>query len=470
VLARRLAAALALCALFALGGCATARQVPVQVGPARTLTAGLLGFNGEALTAPAGLWSSAAFRRAVAALHPQAIRVFGGTPANYWDWRTGTFVRGPVVPAALAAERSHVHVTLADWAALVRASGAEPIYDLNLFTSTLGGQLAMLRTARSLGMPVRFVELGNELYAGPYRSRFPSGAAYGRVATRWAAALHADFPGVQVAAVADPGGDVNLPGPPGGVRAWNQGLGETLRGVNALTFHVYFASGLGRRQRPTRGTAATRLLAAAAQRWAELAPEIDRSPLPTWITEWNLFDQRAAVAETWAQGLAVAELGIEQLADPHVTQSDNHALVASAPFGALFDGRDGLSLAGSGFAAAEHRAPPTRLYGVSADGVAMATLLSVLVGGRQLAPIAFTGGLGAMVTGGAHARAVLADLSPHTLSVQLPAALQGLVAGTVSADPASVIDGVHSLRRASARSGAQLTLPAYSLTVLGVGS
>jgi hypothetical protein len=414
------------------------------------------------------MWSDPRFRAAVAALAPQAIRVFGGTTANYWDWRAGTFVRGPHVPAALARARPHVHVTLADWAALARTSRALPVFDLNLVTSTLASQLAMLRAARRVGMPVRLVELGNELYGTRYRGRFPSGAAYGRVATRWAAALHAAFPGVQVAAVADPGGDVNLASAPGAAAAWNAGLARNLHGAQALTLHLYFASGLARRERPAAGGPVTRLLAAGAGVVAAMRSHIDRSRLATWVTEWNLFDRVAPVQETWAQGLAVAAVGIDLLADPRVTQIDNHALVASAPFGALFASTDGLRNADPQFARVGDP-PATKLYGRSADGVAMGALLAALRGapGGRLAPVTFAGGEGLIVAAAGRVRAVLVNVSEHSLAVALPAALVGLSVRALRGDPATLVAGTSSLDSSGGRSGGTLTLPAYSLTLVG---
>jgi len=316
-----------------------------KLGPAHVLPPGLLGINGEAITGP-GVWSNPYFLRSVAALHPEAIRVFGGTPANFWNWRSGTYVRSPLVPTALSALRDHIRVTLADWARLVHATGATPVFDLNMFTSDLGSQLAMLHAARRLGMPVAGVELGNELYLPQYAVRFPDGAAYGRIASRWIAAIRHSFPGVLVAADAYPGRDSSSSIVDTRERRWNSELLGTVRGESALSLHAYFASGLGPRASLASPAAAEKMLGAPMRRWTRLARLIAGLPpkLPVWVTEWNLFDTVARVHGTWAQGLAVAAFGLDLLSAPRVVQTDYETLVDSAPFGAIFGSTAGLEL------------------------------------------------------------------------------------------------------------------------------
>jgi len=275
------------------------------LGPIRTVPTGLLGFNGEAVTGSAGLWSDPRFVAAVAALHPEAIRVFGGTPANYWNWRTGTYDHSALVPENLSRLRRHVHVTLSDWARIVRAADATPVFDLNLLTSDLRSQLAMLRAARRLGMPVRDVELGNELYLPVYAHRFRDGAAYGRVASRWIAAIKRRFPGVSVAADAYAGRDTNSTTVDGRELHWNSGMLSTLRGEAALSMHSYFASGLGPRASLASPKAAEAMLTSPVHRFIALARLLAglHTKARIWVTEWNLFDTVARVHETWPSPL-----------------------------------------------------------------------------------------------------------------------------------------------------------------------
>ncbi|HEY5318187.1 MAG TPA: hypothetical protein VIJ20_09410, partial [Solirubrobacteraceae bacterium] len=366
------------------------------LGPVRTLPPGLLGVNGEAIIGP-GVWSNPRFLSAVAALGPQAIRVFGGTPANFWDWRTGTYVHSPRVPSTLSALRDHIQVSLADWARLVRATGAMPVFDLNLYTSDLRSQLAMLHAARRLGMPITHVELGNELYLPGYARRFRDGARYGRVASRWIAAIRRAFPGVLVAADAYPGRDSNSGTVDRRERLWNAEMLRTLRGESALSLHAYFASGIGPRASLDSPAAAEKMLRAPGRRWATLDRLIARLPkrLEIWLTEWNLFDTVARVHGTWAQGLAVTAFALDLLSAPRVIQADYETLIDSAPFGAIFGTTAGLQLSGGGgggavtFRPVLAQAPATPLFGLATGGVAMQALLRALAGASFSRPISF---------------------------------------------------------------------------------
>jgi hypothetical protein len=222
---------------------------PLTAGPAtgyHRLASSFAGFN-----APFRLnsWEARSPRlhAAVAGLHPGAIRVFGGTTANYWDWRSGKFFDRPGVPPRLrrvSREMSPIH--LSDWARLVTDADAIPVFDLNLVTSGLRDQLAMLDTAQRLGMPIRRIELGNELYysAPLVVDAMPTAASYGRKATRWIAAIKARFPGVRITA-----SGFGYPRRPGDERqtGWNRGLRRTLRGESALSFHDYWPAPPGRR-------------------------------------------------------------------------------------------------------------------------------------------------------------------------------------------------------------------------------
>src|SRR5207248_10180294 len=134
-----------------------------------------------AVTAFSGVrWSNSSLLRALAELKPQTLRYPGGTVANYWDWRQGWFVRGAQVPPNWY-NLPPAPAPLEDFKQAIKASGATPVFVLNMLTSTLDAQLAMLRHARWLGLPVALVELGNEFYlnAPDYAAAFPTGQDYG---------------------------------------------------------------------------------------------------------------------------------------------------------------------------------------------------------------------------------------------------------------------------------------------------
>src|SRR5262245_53193346 len=150
-------------AILILGGAhlapaATAAERALTVRPAsgyHRLPLAYAGFNAPFRR---NSWQARSPRlhEAVAGLRPGAIRVFGGTTANYWDWRSGKLMDVRGVPPRIrrvAREMSPIH--LADWAQLVKDANAIPVFDLNMVTSSLSDQLDMLSTAAQLGMPIR---------------------------------------------------------------------------------------------------------------------------------------------------------------------------------------------------------------------------------------------------------------------------------------------------------------------------
>jgi len=202
-----------------------------------------------------------------------------------------------------------------------------------------------------------------------------------RVASRWVARLRAAFPGAQIAAVGfvpqSPGARISTR-----ERGWNAGVLSTLRDADALTFHPYFQSGLAGTASLRSVRAATAMLLAPALRWGEVRASALAGLSPgmrAWLTEYNLFDRVAPAHTTWAQGLALDAYSLELAGDPRVAQADVHALVASAPFGALFADRGGLGFgsdASAAFNAPRGARHSTMRFGRSATGVAAAALLA----------------------------------------------------------------------------------------------
>ena len=182
------------------------------------MTPDLLGLNAVNTTGPR--WDDGGLDAVLSKFGPGMLRYPGGTNANYWDWRKGWFQ-----PGRWPAEKPKpVDDKIGVFKTGLTAAGSAPLFVLNVLTyqgavgsaalngAMLRGQTAFLRAAAAAGMPVTKVELGNELYLngavnhGPhgrdYANRFPTAADYASQMNTWIAALHKDFPGVQVAAVA----------------------------------------------------------------------------------------------------------------------------------------------------------------------------------------------------------------------------------------------------------------------------
>jgi hypothetical protein len=103
-------------------------------------------------------------------LDPETLRYPGGTEADYFDWHTGKPTNGS----------SSYSFTLTDLYHAYQATGAPPVFDLNVLAAgnrlNTSDQVAMLTAAQNLSLPVKYVEIGNELYgaAPPAPSRRPS--------------------------------------------------------------------------------------------------------------------------------------------------------------------------------------------------------------------------------------------------------------------------------------------------------
>jgi hypothetical protein len=322
------------------GTTASSGSRPLTTRPAaryHSIPAAFAGFNAP-FRKNSWLALTPELRQAAAGLAPGAIRVFGGITANYWNWRTGKFYDRRGVPGQYRrAHRRMSPIYLADWAQLVRGANAIPVFDLNLVTSSLSNQLAMLRAARDLGMPIRWIELGNELYFhAPLIDRaIPSARAYGRKATRWIAAVKGEFPHARVAAV---GSGAPRSWSDARLRHWDWRMLGTLRGEDALTFHTYWRTPRGRLSPARLSTAlAAPLLRLSVLRSAGLG----RLPpgVVAWVTEWNIW-HGSSLRGTWANGLSVAEYLLGLLGEPQVRQEDLHALIYRNPFGALFPNAD----------------------------------------------------------------------------------------------------------------------------------
>jgi hypothetical protein len=449
--------------------------VDPSLGPARRLSPDFFGFNGASLLKGPVTWRDPSFVRAVAGLRPATLRWPGGTVANYWDWERGWFVDGVDLPPHYAHLRVKVE-PFDDFLAAARVAGAVPVFVLNLLHSDLGSQLRMLRHARRAGVPVRYVELGNEYYLSDhpaYVERFPDGAAYGAEATRWAEAVHAEFPRVEVAAV----GCSHRKDQLGEARraAWNEQVLSTLRGVQALTFHVYQGTGL-----PDGTELAAehmpRLVTATFRRWTSVVDN-DLPVLPAgmtaWLSEFGMFDRAVAYPGTWAHGLVVAAQALLTLEDRRVRMVDNHTLVGKAVFSAIFDDDKGFEY--DGFTRPD--APPaTAPLALTAAGTALrqvATALRGMTSARSLgfqAPAAdgSRDQLGWLFNHGPRRAALVLNLSAQrrrlTTSGWFPGAAR---AHHVCGDPATRVTGPQSLTRTNGTVAAgQVELPAYSVTRL----
>jgi len=124
------------------------------------------GINTQTANGPS--WSDQLFMTRLAGLSLGNMRYPGGTIGNYWDWKTGAIkavddkdpAKGPT-KGNMSSNNIYRPEELDNG---VIASGAMPIFMVNMLTSNLSYQMEMLASAAGMGLPIKYVELGNEFY------------------------------------------------------------------------------------------------------------------------------------------------------------------------------------------------------------------------------------------------------------------------------------------------------------------
>jgi hypothetical protein len=445
-----------------LPSAAAVTHVTAKLGSARSVLPGFFGVNfdyGGASEYPKdpGLDSQ------LAALKPGTLRWPGGTSANFFQWKIGFPVNPPsgsTCPSSSAS--SAFRFTLADLLAAYKATKAPPVFDLNVMTSTRACQISMLRQAKKLGLPVKYVELGNEYYLGMqnYPHYFATAAGYGRAVAGYVKAVHKDFRGALVAAVG------SLPDSTARERTWNKNMLDAARTAgglpNAVTLHVY----------PSYNTALTKgaLPALFTEPYTELTTigkVIGALPVrrPVWLTEYNLRPKHTANSNpaqtSYAQALFVTEMDL--LLVDHVTTAQ------FVNFWAAFGGDASYGYTGK-------TATPVLTPG----GLALTLVDRAAHGATKTRPISFTGApalkaggspalIGQFFSAGSSKREVLVNLSSHALSVKTGAAIPAgapYEVVTFSGSPARQVSTASALTVKHKRTGGSLAVPAYSIIMI----
>jgi hypothetical protein len=312
-------------------------------------------------------------------LAPQMIRFPGGTVGMWFDWdgsegapNFGTMDAGGTYcgpygaalkttpsPYDMSAGMDSVDQTfnhsLKKLSTEMDPASKEVLFDLNLLTSYFDKQNQMLQQAASTyGIPIRRVELGNELYLGSntlnaggschiFTAAYPRSSDYAAVANAWSAQLHAQYPGVKVAALANASYSDGTPNRAG---AWNHDLrfGPTpiTSDVDALTIHVYFtANGTACTDGSTMFSSASDFIGANIAKGSHVTEPTTSDPsgvddqygvlgnpsqyaLGTskkeiWVTEYGLLGGARGYWRKWGEGLGLLGYTMKLMADPRVT-------------------------------------------------------------------------------------------------------------------------------------------------------
>lgn len=504
-LMRSVVAGIVVCAGLLSPGCfaAASRVITVERGMTRSIPPDFLGLNGN-LTMLNKPWDDAVFVGAMRRIAPGNFRYPGGTIGNDWDWDTGWVDQrsARVNPMGRGLRHRRFEYTLANFAQGQKALGFTPVFMLNLITKDLDNQVAALRKAQSLGLPIRRVELGNEFYL-PARHEpaanemFPNGGVYARTADVWASAIKQKFPGVKVAAI----GCVVTSARIADKRKaeWDRLVVANLKGIDALTIHVYCRPGVkvnpaaeagygwGTREEQQKQWdglsapgGAARMIGQPVAGWRNILKHTEGLPeqIELWVTEFSMHDGIGPARYIWANGLVIAQMVNQFLADPRVSLAAYHN-AAGMSAGTYWGDADTLSknlkvsagqdvatepgsLRATGRALQifeEATKEMTRATQLRFPGAPMVTTLR-----RQPYPSL----IGWTFSGNGKVRTLFVNVSSRTQTVQTAAlASPGAPFQQWFADPLKFVVNNRSLKTNSGSLEKALRLPAYSITLIG---
>ncbi|QID16769.1 hypothetical protein G3580_03435 [Nitrogeniibacter mangrovi] len=488
---------------FVLPFGAMADDLQAVVTAVRPMPATFFGFNGNFgnLEAP---WNDAELVAATRRTGAATLRYPGGTVANFWDWNKGG-VRSDLSVHDVGASRFVLDFarrpggySIENLARGVRATGITPIFVVNMTDYTPQQQIAFLKNAQTEGVPVRYVELGNEFYFGKgahphvFR-RYPSVAAYAQAAQDWSSRIKAAFPGVKVAIVG--AGDLGHLRTSARRKGWDERLSKDISSPDAVTYHIYVdplsaldpqslaLEALRRNPNDPENRCAVyteltgpqgmrRLMAQADPAWERKTRAYDSEwAAPIWVTEFAVWDKTGVMSGTWAQGLATGRLIDAFLRDKRVEIVNLHNLFAQVAFTAVWRYRNEIESPCSG----------DRLSGTKHAFTATGTLFAAFANAAAGADSAFrisgksaAGGAGDPVYGWGFShdkkppRIVLVNDGARAVRFSLGAILpaESYAVKTLSAKPGDYILSENSWQRSEAIGANVLTLPPFSISTL----
>ncbi|OHX63902.1 hypothetical protein NH26_20025 [Flammeovirga pacifica] len=330
------------------------------LGEKQTINKDMIGVNAN-LTSIEKPQNDKKLVRSLEDLSTKTIRYPGGTIGNYWDWDKGWLDSSIpddkmikwVVEQKLTTSKQRY--TVEDFATLVKKTNAEPVFMLNLLSKDLAHSIRNLKKAQALGLDIKYVEMGNELYFNlPLpMAVYPTPEVLGDTCRIWIDALKKEFPGVKCSIV---GTYIER-------RKrhidWTNRVLSTCPNADAVTYHKYSPASLNGAQERVNITAGTEgqtdassatrkypggeisykdweksLLKdpkAQANMWVTTQHDTEsykkmklKKDLPLWVTEFNMRDDHSIVLGSWAQSLILSIYYLEFMkANVEVTNVHN---------------------------------------------------------------------------------------------------------------------------------------------------
>jgi hypothetical protein len=507
-------------------------SINVSQGASRSITTDFLGYNSDGGTTP---MNNAAFAPALEQLNPETLRgPEGGTGADYLNWQTGQFFINSNNVAFIKTGAPTPAYQFSDYTNALKDVNANAIFNLNVMTycpvsnadptstSSAGAnctqaqacgpspstyttsctntdytwgldfQIAMLKQAQSAGVPIKYIELGNEVSNGgaDYTYYFPSVQSYIDKVNAWIPVLKADFPSAQIAIVGASGGicqqGVNFTQNGAGTIAWNQAIGSQVQGENAIVFHTYYTSNIAPGGSVANAPDLSTMLSTGPQTCYKNLQSQDLPYLPsgisTWITEWNLWSDTTQVEHgSWAQGLTQADYALDLIRLPQVYLTDAHDLVGGSAqvYGAMFANSANYNTTAE---AGKTIGTPTPLpksqaFGMTGGGFVLSALQRSMHGATNTTTLNFSstpdvagtsvpGLLGQSFNVGNKTNLYFVNLSANNEDINLGSLSGNYSVLQYASDPANFITGNGSVPATNTTATNTVDIPAYSVSSL----
>jgi hypothetical protein len=322
----------------------TQKKVLVTSGIERNIYPDMVGVNGN-IAHFDHPWDNDTLVNAINNLGVANFRYPAGSLGNYWDWDTGWLDKN--VPDSLMMKwvveqgftESSNRYTLENFAKGQKKLGFTPVFMLNMLSKGLDHSVRNLLRAKDLGLPIKYIELGNELFFNlPFEMYvFPTPEDYGKTCKIWIDSLKHHFPEAKYAIIG------NYIKRKERHIDWTQRALRYCTNADAVTYHKYSPAGIDGKQERVKITAGTEGISdaltatrkrsfedlKARQKW-----EIDllkndsayanflnsaiiaaknysniNAPdgMEIWATEFNMRDDNSAIRGTWANTLYIAK-------------------------------------------------------------------------------------------------------------------------------------------------------------------
>lgn len=352
-------------------------KIKLSKGVQKEIYSDMIGLNGN-LTALDNPWNNDSLVKGVELLGTANFRYPAGSLGNYWDWDKGWL--DSEVPDSLMIKwvyqqgltKSKNTYTLENFALGQKKLGFTPVFMINMLSKGLDHAVRNLLRAKELGLPVKYIELGNELYFNlPFEmSVYPTPEDYGKTCKIWIDSLKTHFPDAKYAIIGsylerrERHTD------------WTRRAIKYCDNADAITFHKYSPAGIDGKQETksiTAGTEGKSDLRTAIRKTTSTDPvkiqEWEMSLLKNdtayanylytavhaahfyekinapkdkeiWATEFNMRDDKSPLRGTWSNTLYIAKYYEEFIKGPvKITNIHN---VTGNLFKQIFTGQNQL--------------------------------------------------------------------------------------------------------------------------------